>query len=229
MDQKELIGALYWMVLGDGSLGMQPRSKQAFFQLTHIPEYADYLKAKAEILEEVTSVTIKQYFHSRAGKYFLQLYAGANPVFTALYRELYSYGRKVLTPHALKVLTPRALAILFQDDGRCNEEHYCVSINKPMFTKLEMEALAKAIVDRYGLIFRVRKSAVLKDGSQGYELALRYKDWPKFVALISQYVAPSMQYKIPKGSFQEPPEMVMCSELHGDVQSLAEMTKPLPA
>ena len=89
---------------------------------------------------------------------------------------------------------------MYQDDGRYSLAKSTISISKPTFSKTELEYLAKGIVDKFGIIFRVRRCCVLKDGTIGHELGLRYSDRDKFFNIIEPYIVPSMLYKVGKGS-----------------------------
>lgn len=195
-DSKNLTGVISWMVLGDGNLtSLRGRHKNSLLQIVHKEDCEDYIRMKQAVLSKVTGVTVRRYWHSRSSAYFWQLTTQCLPLFTDLREALYLNNRKVITPHSVKILNEMALAILYQDDGRYNEAHSVLSINKPTFSIPELELLAKGIVDKFGIIFRVHRSCTLKDGSIGYELGLRMKDVDKFFDLISPYIVPSMRYK----------------------------------
>jgi len=199
----EQISAITWMVLGDGNINHPSGGKNALFQVAHKEECEDYIKFKADILTSITRVSFKKYFHSSSNKYFWNLWTSCHPVFTNLRGRTYLERRKILHPYSIKRLTPLGLAILYQDDGRYAPSKSTISINKPLFSFIELEALAKHIVDTWGIIFRVRRSCKLSDGTIGYELGLRYKDKDKFFSLIEPYIVPSMSYKIGRGCAQE--------------------------
>lgn len=198
-DSKNLIGVIGWMVIGDGNLALKGRQKNAFFQVTHRDDCEDYIRLKESILSLISGVTVKKCWHSRAGKYFWQIWTQCHPIYTQLWKGIYLNKRKTITPHSVKTLNEMALAILYQDDGRYNMSKSIISINKPLMSIPELELLAKEIVDKFGIIFRVRKSCTLKDGTIGHELGLRYSDKDKFFDIISPYIVPSMRYKVESG------------------------------
>lgn len=206
MDMREMlkpdniVAVVTWMVLGDGNITIPSKGVNGFFQVSHSDKHEDYVRMKSAFLKSVTGNTVKRCFHSGQGNHNWQMWTKCHPMFTALRSSIYLDGRKVLSLHAIKMLTPMCLAILYQDDGRYAPSKSTISINKPLFSKLELEALAKYIVDTYGIIFRVRRSCVLKDGSIGHELGLRYSDKDKFFDLIAPYIVPSMFYKVEMGS-----------------------------
>ncbi|MBU2052586.1 hypothetical protein KKH13_05255 [Patescibacteria group bacterium] len=191
--------ALIWMVLGDGNITIPARGKNGFFQVIHREDAKDYIEYKAEILSYFTRTSVKLVYHSKAKCNFWQLWTKCHPVFNQVRARTYINKRKMLDSFSLKRLTPLGLAILYQDDGRLNESKSTISINKPMFSKLELEALAKVIVDKWGIIFRIRRSCKLLDGTIGHELGLRYSDKDKFFSLIEPFIVPSMLYKIGRG------------------------------
>lgn len=198
-DGRNVLAWMTWMTLGDGNITLPKNGTNAYFQVYHRDSSEDYIRLKESLLSTVTSVTVSRYYHSRAEDYFWQLRTQCHPMFTKLRTRVYLDKRKVIQPHAVKLLTPLALAILYQDDGRYNSGGATVSINKPTFSEAELGMLVKGIVDKWGLIFRVRRSCVLKDGTIGHELGLRRKDMLGFFDLIEPYVVPSMLYKIGRG------------------------------
>lgn len=198
LSKHEWMSAVYWMVQGDGNLTIPTGGNNAFLQITHKEANADYAKWKAEIIGERVRTSVKSYYHSKAGCRFMQLYSSATPVFTHLRESIYLDGRKQLCEHGLKLLDARALAILYQDDGRMSTDGY-IEIHKPLLSVIEQEALAKRIVDNWGLIFRVRKSTRLSDGTQGHSLGLRKKDVGDFITLVYPFIADSILYKVTTG------------------------------
>ena len=199
-DPKYLVAAVTWMTLGDGSITIPKKGVNGFFQVTHSELHSDYIEMKASILQNITSVKVGKYYHSGQDGYNWQLWTKCHPAYTKLRHSIYLDKRKVLSEHAIKLINPFCLAVLYQDDGRWNESKSTLSIVKPLFSELELLALAKAIVDKFGIIFRVRRGSRLKDGTIGYELGLRMKDVDTFFDLIGPYVVPSMSYKVRRGS-----------------------------
>jgi len=211
-DPKHLIAAVTWMTLGDGNINVPSRGVNGFFQVSHKESNEDYIRMKEALLSNITTVTAKRCYHSGQNNYNWQLWTKCHPMFTRLRCRIYLDGRKILSEHAIKLLSPFCLAILYQDDGRYNVDKGIVSINKPLFSKLELESLAKYLVDTYGIIFRVRRSCKLKDGSIGHELGLRHSDIDKFFELIRPFVVPSMSYKVSTGGSRNADDIVCTSQ-----------------
>ena len=202
-NKTQIMEAFCWMILGDGSIERKERGNYCL-SIVHKESSEDYLYWKASIIEQVTSWAINPVTQSDSGfnpggKY-LRLRSSAHPWFTRVYERFYApLGRKSIDPHALKLLSPLGLAILYQDDG---SYHYSSSaghnilIHKMCFSKFELEALAKTIVDKFGIIFRINR---VKDKGLGYRLRMRASDREKFFELIGPYIVPSMLYKVGKG------------------------------
>jgi len=203
LNKTQIMEAFCWMILGDGSIEKKVRGNYCL-AITHKESSEDYLYWKASIIEQVTSWSINPVKQSKSGfnpdgKY-LRLRSSAHPWFTKVYERFYApLERKSIDPHALKLLSPLGLAILYQDDG---SYHYSPSaghnilIHKLCFSKFELEALAKTVVDKFGIIFRVNR---VKNKGLGYRLRMRASDREKFFELIDPYIVPSMLYKVGKG------------------------------
>jgi len=203
LSKKEIMEAFCWMILGDGCIEKADRGNYRL-AITHEASHKDYLYWKASIIEQITSWSIKDQnksggFTPEDGEY-LRLRSSAHPWFTKVYDRFYApLGRKSIDPHALKLLGPLGLAILYQDDGSyyySNNAGHNILIHKLCFSKFELEALAKTIVDKFGIIFRINRC---DNKGLGYRLRMRAKDRDKFFDLISPYIVPSMLYKVGKG------------------------------
>ena len=192
------IAVATWITLGDGNLSLKGRQVNAFLQLTHRHSNKDYVYMKRDLLSQISSVSIAER-DRKYGKEW-QLWTQCHPTYTKIYKNTYLNRRKVIYTHSIKLMTPLCLAILYQDDGRYSPEKSIISISKPTFSKTELEMLAKGIVDKFGILFRVRRACTLSDGSIGHELGLRYSDKEKFFNLIEPYVVPSILYKVGKGN-----------------------------
>ena len=202
-NKQQVMEAFYWMILGDGCIEQTKRGNYKL-SITHATKHRDYLVWKSAIIGTVTSSSIHKQTQGitgfNPGGVYYRLRSSAHPWFTKVWDRIYGQiGRKCLDPMAISLLGPLGLAILYQDDGSL---HYSpaagtnVLIHKLCFSKFELEALAKDIVDKFGIIFRINRT---KGKGFGYRLRLRASDFEKFVDLISPYVVPSMEYKIVRG------------------------------
>jgi len=202
LDKQQITEAFYWMILGDGSIEVKERGNYCL-SVSHESSHEDYLYWKASIINHVTSWSINpQYIKGGFGgdHNMLRLRSSAHPWFTKVYNRIYApLGRKSIDPHALKLLSPLGLAILYQDDGSYHystDAGHNILIHKLCFSRFELEALAKEVVDKFGIIFRINED---KNKGFGYRLRMRASDREKFFNLIDLYIVPSMLYKVGKG------------------------------
>lgn len=202
LGKKEIMEAFCWMILGDGCIERKERGNYCL-SVSHSINHEDYIYWKASIIDQVTSWSVNP--QKVNGGFtelhkMLRLRSSAHPWFTKVYERFYApLGRKSIDPHALKLLGPLGLAILYQDDGSYHyspDAGHNILIHKLCFSKFELEALAKTIVDKFGIIFRVNRC---DSKGLGYRLRMRAKDRETFFNLIEPYIVPSMLYKVGKG------------------------------
>lgn len=196
-DKRQVYEALYWIVLGDGYLARWNSShKNCFLNVSHKQEQREYLIWKAAILSRANiGWNVGTSDRSLEGKgIMVYLNSKCHPLFRQIADRIYvPIGRKSLDTHALALLDKIGLAILYQDDGTYNKSKYSIRITKTSFSSVEMEAIVKVVVEKFGIIFRLQRHA------GGYDLGLRYSDKDKFFDLIEPYVVPTMRYKLGRG------------------------------
>ena len=202
-NKTQVMEAFYWMILGDGCIE-RPKRGNYKLAVSHKIESEDYIIWKSAILNRALRCSIKPQHISGGfsnGHDMFRLRSQAHPWFTNIWDRIYgTIGRKSIDSYAISLLGPLGLAILYQDDG---SYHYSPSaghnilIHKLCFSKFELEALAKHLVDKFGIIFRINR---VKNKGLGYRLRLRAKDRDRFFSLIYPYIVPSMLYKVEMGS-----------------------------
>lgn len=202
-DKKQIMEAFYWMALGDGHIEV-PLRGDCLLSITHSIKHEDYVLWKGAIISRALKCSIKPqtvYSGFDGTGPALRIRTQHHPWFTKVRDRLYGpLGRKAIDNMALSLLGPLGLAILYQDDG---SYHYSkagghnVLIHKLCFSLYELEALAKKIVDTWGIIFRINRC---EGKGQGYRLRLRAKDRLEFFNIVHPYIVPSMLYKVEKGS-----------------------------
>lgn len=205
--KKDFMEAVCWMILGDGCVETKERGNYNL-SISHIIDHTDYILWKASIISHITSYNISEIKASVCKirdknykcKKQLRLRSMAHPWFTKLRHAIYGpLGRKAIHSHALKLLGPLGLAILYQDDGSYHyskDAGHNILIHKLCFSEFELLAFAKAVVDKFGIIFRLNRC---KGKGLGYRLRLRASDRERFFALIEPYIVPSMLYKVGRG------------------------------
>jgi len=200
-NKKQLMEAFYWMALGDGHIE-KPLRGDCLLSISHILKHEDYICWKASIIERALRCSVKpnrnKSFNGHCDTWRLR--TQHHPWFTKVRKNIYEpLGRKMIDSMSLSLLDSLGLAILYQDDG---SYHYSINaghnilIHKLCFSFFELQALAKTIVDKWGIIFRINET---KGKGFGYRLRLRASDKDKFFNLIMPYIVPSMLYKVGKG------------------------------
>lgn len=185
--QKQFI---YGSLLGDLSIGMNKRSKNARISLIHCEKQEELFMKKVELLGEFMG-NYKLYegsFDKRTQKRYAT-YKGnskAHEEFTKIYHLFYSEGKKIITKEILSLVThPIALAYWFMDDGT----HSGV-IATNGFSKQEVELLQQWLKTFWGLNVSMCKN------SNAYILRILSNSRKKFEDLIKPYMVKSMYYKL---------------------------------
>ncbi len=204
-NKKQCVEALYWMVLGDGSLPNWRKyirhNYTCYFSVGHRPEHVDYIEWKSIILQRFKigfRIDPNIRIHEGKGNMVI-LNSKTHPFLNNLADRIYvPQNHKALDTYAISLLDTIGLAIWYQDDGCLTlEQHgsnWLARITATSYSSVELLAIAKSIVDKFGIIFRLNRHA------KGFDLALRNKDIDKFFELIHPYIVPSMQYKIGNGN-----------------------------
>lgn len=200
--KKQVMEAFYWMILGDGHIESAGRGDYSL-SISHKASSHDYIAWKSWIVERATKCSVKeQVIQGGFGgtHQMFRLRSSAHPWFTKVWSRIYgTIGRKSIDPYALSILGPLGLAILYQDDGSYHysaDAGHNILIHKLCFSEYELEALAKTIVDKFGVIFRINR---VKSKGLGFRLRLRAKDRERFTSVVEPYIVPSMFYKIGRG------------------------------
>lgn len=179
---NEINEILVGTLLGDSSLTF--RSKNAFFSVCHSNTQIEYLKHKRDILTELKPYPIV----GPTGKWNdVKFQTTCHPIFTRMHHDWYSSGSKQVPESCAQFLTPRAFAYWFMDDGT-NQNGYCLALSTCSFNERSHEILLDALL-KYGIKSRILFSKYPK-------LYISSKYAVDFVNLISEFVIPSMLYKI---------------------------------
>lgn len=197
--RSELKGILAGMVLGDSSLCLPKQCKNAHMRIQHGLRATDYLHYKADILKNLTEVTISYI----GGKYpGITVRTRNHPLYTRLRELAYPQGKKIVSHTWVSWLTVHGLAIWYMDDGYLYKGY---SVNKSGrrriyrreitlstcgFSLEENQFLAEFIKERFDIEFKVRK-----DGKY-YRLRMGAIESNKFLEIVKPYIVPCMEYKL---------------------------------
>lgn len=195
IERNIIVGSL----LGDGSLAIYGRSKNAYYREHGSDSQREYRIWKAK---QLSNLDFKFNDNCKYGK----LSSPSHPIYTNLYNIFYKNGVKIINSNNIKLLDhPIGLACLYMDDGtlvinpsKKRGKIYLsphISIYTLNFTKSENELLIKHIKDTFGITFILKKRP---DGNH-YILQLNKRnELMKFIDIVKKYVLeiPCMHYKV---------------------------------
>lgn len=200
IQQNIIVGS----VLGDGSLALYGRSKNAYFREHGCDKQKEYRQWKCD---QLSSLDFKM---DDSGK----LHSPSHPIYTNLYNKFYTdEGVKHISKGNISLLNhPIGLACLFMDDGTLVIDSSCginkkylfprIAIYTLCFSKEENMLLQEHILKTFRIPFKLKKRS---DG-KNYILELNRRNYIlKFLDLIKPYVlqVPCMSYKIELNSRME--------------------------
>jgi len=192
--QKNIIAG---SLLGDGSLALYGRSKNAHYREHGCDKQIGYRHWKCR---QLLSLDFKM---DKGGK----LYSPSHPIYTEFYKMFYTdAGTKLINKENVSILDhPIGLACLYMDDGTLvidssgsYQKKYLfprVSLYTLCYSEDENTLLQQHIQKVFGVTFKLKKHP---DG-KGYLLELnRRNSIISFLTLVEPYVSqiPCMQYKI---------------------------------
>jgi hypothetical protein len=200
MNSTELRGYLTGLILGDAYIdnGVQNRA----LRLKSINK--DFLDKVYTDISSVTNfkIIVKEYQESVRDevnhKKYWELYIKAHPYFSKIYHYFYDdYRNRYISDWALNYLNTQGLANWYMSDG------YVTLVGRE--SNVISNRRVEFCTDRYGEIGAERVAAYLN--SLGYEarsfrrggvyrVRLAIKTAQNFLIDISQYIVPSMQYKL---------------------------------
>lgn len=187
-----IVGSL----LGDASLALYGRSKNAYFREHGCIKQLGYRKWKCE---QLVSLDFKL---DNSGK----LHSPSHPIYTELYNKFYcDTGKKTINQENLDLLDhPIGLACLYMDDGTLvidssgSKVKYLfprISIYTLCFTQEENELLRQHIQNTFNISLKLKK----RPDGKNYILELnRRNEVLDFIEIVRPYVSniPCMMYKV---------------------------------
>ena len=110
------------------------------------------------------------------------------------FQERFYKERKKIVPNDLeKGITPLGLAVWYMDDGSIkSKRHKGVFLNSQGFNENDVRTLQKILESKFGI------NTTLRNDKNGKQIYLGGKSGERFIGLISSYIIPSMEYKIPR-------------------------------
>jgi len=205
MDKRTLIKYVVAFTYGDGSL--IKHGKYSRFEANNLSINNDYNEWRADILRNITSVTLREVVPNRGNRQLItNTRSSTHPIFEKVRSRMYLNGIKRIDPHYLKLFDWETLSIVYMDDGSLRDviqnykgntyHNYCPNIATCNYNYGDNLLLKKAIKENLGVEFNVNKHSKNKFGEQTYILVLGASSREKFFSSIEQYVLPSFKYKV---------------------------------
>jgi recombination protein RecA len=192
-EQQDMIkGSL----MGDGALSYNRAKTSARFRLGHGIKQSDYLDWKVSLLDGVSSSR----WTSKSGK---AVFADFTPLdeLSSIKDEVYSDGKKVFSKAYLESLSPLAWALWYMDDGSLavrsegkqkrteglsGRIQFCVEA----MSKETQKNIVEVLNNKFGI------EGTLSTINDNAILTFNRNNTDKFMALIANYIHPSMDYKL---------------------------------
>ena len=216
-------------LLGDGFILKDDsggRNRNGQFRLRMIEQHKDHLDYIAEKISIITPIvfdytTPKDHVvivdkNTKASGVFL-LRSKNHPIYTDMNSRWYLNRVKRIDPHACTLIDAEFMAIWYQQDGYINAarldcKNQGITICTDCFSYGDLDMIRKAIIEKTGFVFNIRKKSFNKLGERTYRLELYRKQTSAFIDFIHEFVQPSFEYKLlQKEHPQKMDEDIVCS------------------
>lgn len=200
----ELKGIIAGMMLGDSCLAVPNKNTKgtnksnAYMRIQHSIKVKDYLLYKANILEQLTKVTINEL----NGKYpGIACRTQCIPFYTRIHKIIYKNRVKTVSKTWINWLTTKGLAIWYMDDGSLAKSYSTnksgrrriyrreIYLHTCSFSLEENQILADMLAKKFGIKFRVFHTG------KYYRLQIGAVEANKFLEIVKPYIVPCMMYK----------------------------------
>ena len=194
---------LLGMLLGDGCLKTKKHKESTYYEyvLCHSTKQQAYLEYKLDLFHKIVGGKRPNlsYENSKLGSSCR--FSRCHKDFRFLHRLLYSKdNKKFITRQVLDCLNEQSLALWYMDDGGVKPSFRVdgsISSCQMVLSTYCSEEQAGIIInwfrEKYGIL--VRK--LFHKKSQSYYLSFNTTEGRKFDELISPFIIPSMEYKLP--------------------------------
>lgn len=190
--EQFIIGTL----LGDGSLYLWGRYKNARLKIQHTEKDKEYVKFKHSILKNFVLGRIYREikFNKKVKKDYssLMFVTTTHPEFTTFHELFYRKRKKIVNDKILNRLTPFGLAIWIMDDGYYNKKGKFIALYTMNFTYKEHLMIQNWFKKKYGISPKID----YHKQSNKYYLRFNSLDTQKLVNVIRPFIIPSMRRKI---------------------------------
>lgn len=204
-DRALLLG----MLLGDGCLKTKYHTKSdgeqsVYYEyvIAHSIKQEEYLVYKRDLFHKIMGGKIPQlsYGESRMNLGSVR-FSRCHKSFRLLHKYLYSNNnKKFITRRVLDYLTPQAIAIWYMDDGGVKPSTRpdgSISSCQMILSTYCSEEQADLILDYFREKWSISGTKKLHKKTGLWYLIFNTKEGRKLETLISPYIIPFMQYKLP--------------------------------
>jgi len=174
-------------ILGDGSI-VSTGGRNYRLQVEHCSKQKDYVYWLANIFDEWLLLPPKLLNQHQSYRFRTI----AHPEITEFQKIFYQTGVKIVPQNICELLNhPIGLAVWFMDDGGLSSSKSSVTISTHCYTEAENNLLIDCLCTNFEL--RVN----LNWDGKGFRLYIPVKEIPRFKEIVSPYILPMMEYKIP--------------------------------
>jgi len=188
--QKEvLIGTL----LGDGT--MELNGKYPRLRIQHSKKQNSYLKWKHKVFSEIATkeknLYRKEDYRTRKKYEYCSFDTYSIPSLDKFYKMFYVSGKKKVPDNFDRILNSSfSLAVWFMDDGQKRSDCNALRISTDSFSYKEQTILQKCLAKNFNIFAKIHKKGKF------WNLYIPSREAKKFINIVSQYIIPSMKYKI---------------------------------
>ena len=191
--QKEFI---FGTLLGDGSLYLCGRHKNARLKIEHTRKDRKYVEFKHSIIKNFVTGKIMDnvVFNKRVKKHYLTslFITTTHPEFTKFHKLFYKKSKKIVNKEILEKISPFGLAFWVMDDGCYSKTARNICLYTMGFSYDEHLLIQKWFKAKYKIY---PKTSYHKQSGK-YYMRFNTIDSQKLVSIIKPYIIPSMIRKI---------------------------------
>lgn len=195
---KKHIDLIAGSLLGDGTMRIGKKAKNANLKIEHGLSQRDYVFWKYKILRSLVFTPPKlSYRYTEKRKRYKKSWwfrTIRHPLLTEFYFKFYkgarrrTGGKKI--PQDIKdYLNPFVMAVWVMDDGSFSKGK--IDLSTYSFRKKDILLVSKGIEEKFGI-----SPSYYKDRNKGYRMYFKQKDTKKMIEIIKPFILPSMRYKL---------------------------------
>jgi recombination protein RecA len=220
MTRKEKRAILFGMLLGDGCLKTKSHPKldgkiSTYYEyvICHSIKQEAYLRHKLELFHSIVGGKKPNVYYEKSKLGESLRFSRCHRSFRLYHKRLYwKSGKKTLTRQILDWMTPHALAIWYMDDGGVSLDYRkdgTVSSCQMRLATYCVVEQADLIIAYFSEVWNVGVKKHLHKKTNSYYLSMNTKEGKKFEEIISPYIIPSMEYKLPSKRIARVPDTLV--------------------